>query len=102
MSRRPIASSVPGARSLTVTGRLLRVIWEWRPPGSCMIVLGRLPATKDSSDEYLYRLSLGLNVSQLGNVARARFAANVRLSMQRRFPLRCADPYRSSNGSPET
>ena len=46
-------------------------------------VLRRLPATKDSADEYLYRLSLGLNVSQLGNVARSRFAANVRLSLQR-------------------
>jgi hypothetical protein len=46
-------------------------------------LLRRLPATKDRADEYLYRLSLGLNVSQLGNVARARFAANVRLSLQR-------------------
>lgn len=46
-------------------------------------LLRRLPATKDRADEYLYRLSLGLNVSQLGNVARARFAANVRLSCQR-------------------
>jgi hypothetical protein len=46
-------------------------------------LLRRLTATKDSADEYLYRLSLGLNVSQLGNVARARFAANVRLSLQR-------------------
>jgi hypothetical protein len=46
-------------------------------------LLRRLTATKDSADEYLYRLSLGLNVSQFGNVARARFAANVRLSLQR-------------------
>jgi hypothetical protein len=46
-------------------------------------LLRRLPATKDSADEYLYRLSLGLNVSQLGNVARERFAAKARLSMQR-------------------
>lgn len=46
-------------------------------------LLRRLIATRDSADEYLYRLSLGLNVSQLGNVARARFAANVRLSLQR-------------------
>lgn len=46
-------------------------------------LLRRLTATKDSADEYLYRLSFGLNVSQLGNVARARFAANVRLSLQR-------------------
>jgi hypothetical protein len=46
-------------------------------------LLRRLPATKDSADEYLYRLSLGLNASHLGNGARARFAANVRLSLQR-------------------
>jgi hypothetical protein len=46
-------------------------------------LLRRLTATKDSADEYLYRLSLGLNVSRLDNVARARFAANVRLSLQR-------------------
>lgn len=46
-------------------------------------LLRRLPPTKDRADEYLYRLSLGLNVSQLGNVARSRFAANVRLSLQR-------------------
>lgn len=50
--------------------------------------LRRLSATKNSADDYLYRLSLGLNVSQLGNVARARFAANVRLSLQRGS---CAD-----------
>lgn len=43
----------------------------------------QFPATKDRADEYLYRLSLALNVSQFGNVARARFAANVRLSLQR-------------------
>jgi hypothetical protein len=42
-----------------------------------------LPATKERADEYLYRLSLGLNVSQLGHTARERFAANVRLSLQR-------------------
>ena len=54
-------------------------------------LLRRLTATKDSADEYLYRLSLGLNVSQLGNVARARFAANVRLSLQRASRSRCAD-----------
>jgi hypothetical protein len=46
------------------------------------LLLGRLPATKGSPREYLYRLSLGLNVSQLDNVARARFAANVQLSMR--------------------
>jgi hypothetical protein len=46
-------------------------------------LLRRLEVTKDSADEYLYRLSFGLNVSPLGNVARARFAANVRLSMTR-------------------
>jgi hypothetical protein len=46
-------------------------------------LLRRLTPTKGNADEYLYRLSLGLNVSQLGNVARARFAANVRLSLQR-------------------
>lgn len=46
------------------------------------VVLGRLRETKDSSDEHLYRLSLALNVSPLGNVARARFVANVQLSMQ--------------------
>lgn len=45
-------------------------------------LLRRLPATKGSPDEYLYRLSLGLNASQLSNVARARFAANVQLSMR--------------------
>jgi hypothetical protein len=41
------------------------------------------PATKACADEYLYRLSLGLNVSHLGHTARERFAANVRLSLQR-------------------
>jgi hypothetical protein len=46
-------------------------------------LLRRLTATKDRADEYLYRLSFGLNVSPLGNVARARFVANVRLSLQR-------------------
>jgi hypothetical protein len=46
-------------------------------------LLRRLTATKDRADEYLYRLSFGLNVSQFGNVARARFAANVRLFLQR-------------------
>jgi hypothetical protein len=46
-------------------------------------LLRRLPATRDSADEYLYRLSLGLNVSRFGNVARERFAAKARLSMQR-------------------
>jgi hypothetical protein len=46
-------------------------------------LLRRLPMTRDRADEYLYRLSLGLNVSPLGNVARARFAANVRLCLQR-------------------
>lgn len=46
-------------------------------------LLRLLPATKGRADEYLYRLSLSLNVSQLGNAARARFAANVRLSLQR-------------------
>jgi hypothetical protein len=44
-------------------------------------LLRRLAATKDRADEYLYRLSFALNVSPLGNVARARFAANVRLSL---------------------
>jgi hypothetical protein len=47
------------------------------------VLLGRLTATEGSSDEYLYRLSLDLNVSQLGNAARERFAANVHLSMKR-------------------
>jgi hypothetical protein len=46
-------------------------------------LLRGLPATRGRADEYLYRLSMGLNVSQLDNVARARFAANVRLSLQR-------------------
>jgi len=46
-------------------------------------LLRRLTATKDRADEYLYRLSLGLNVSRLGNASRALFAANVRLSLQR-------------------
>ena len=46
-------------------------------------LLRRLSATRERADEYLYRLSLGLNASQLSNVARARFAANVRLSLQR-------------------
>lgn len=46
-------------------------------------LLRRLPATKGRADEYLYRLSFGLNVSRFGNVARARFAANVRLFLQR-------------------
>jgi hypothetical protein len=46
-------------------------------------LLRRLPATKGRADEYLYRLSLGLNVSQFGNAARALFAANVRLDLQR-------------------
>lgn len=42
-----------------------------------------LPATKGCADEYLYRLSLGLNASQLSHISRERFAANVRLSLQR-------------------
>ena len=46
-------------------------------------LLRRLPETKETADECLYRLSLGLNASPLGNAARARFAANVRLSLQR-------------------
>jgi hypothetical protein len=46
-------------------------------------LLRRLTATRGRADEYLYRLSFGLNVSPLENVARARFAANVRLSLQR-------------------
>ena len=40
------------------------------------------PATKDRADEYLYRLSLGLNVSTFGHTDREMFAANVRLSLQ--------------------
>ena len=46
------------------------------------------PATKARADEYLYRLSFGLNVSQLGHAARERFAANVRLSLQRASRIR--------------
>jgi hypothetical protein len=46
-------------------------------------LLRRFPATRDRADEYLYRLSFGLNVSRFGNVARARFVANVRLSLLR-------------------
>jgi hypothetical protein len=46
-------------------------------------LLRRLPATKDRADEYLYQLSFGLNVSHYGNIARARFAANIRLALQR-------------------
>lgn len=46
-------------------------------------LLRRHPATKDRADECLYRLSLGLNVSSLGNLARERFAASVRRSLQR-------------------
>jgi hypothetical protein len=46
-------------------------------------LLRRLPMTRVRADEYLYRLSLGLNVSPLGNLARARFAANVRSCLQR-------------------
>ncbi len=74
---------MPGARWPTATGRLRRGARERWPPGSSHDVLRRLSATKDNADDYLYRLSLSLNVSQLGNVARARFAANVRLSLQR-------------------
>jgi hypothetical protein len=46
-------------------------------------LLRRFLETRDRADECLYRLSLGLNVSRFGNVARRRFAANVRLSCQR-------------------
>lgn len=46
------------------------------------LLLGRLRETQGSPDEYLYRLSLGLNVSHLSNAARKVFAANVQLSMQ--------------------
>ena len=47
------------------------------------VLLGRLTATAGNPDECLYRLSLDLNVSRLGNAARERFAANVHLSMKR-------------------
>jgi hypothetical protein len=46
-------------------------------------LLRRLTATKRSADDYMYRISLGLNVSRLSNVARATFAATVRRSLQR-------------------
>jgi hypothetical protein len=64
---RTAASRCEGARAARQLHDLLRL----------------LAATRDRADEYLYRLSFGLNVSPLGNVARARFAANVRLSLQR-------------------
>jgi hypothetical protein len=46
-------------------------------------LLRRLAATKDRADEHLYRLSFSLNVAPLDNLARAQFAANVRLSLLR-------------------
>jgi hypothetical protein len=46
-------------------------------------LLRRLPETADNADEFLYRLSFTLNVSQLDNLSRARFAAKVRLCSQR-------------------
>ena len=46
-------------------------------------LLRRLPATKGSADDYMYRISLGLNVSRLSNAARATFAAAARRSLQR-------------------
>ena len=46
-------------------------------------LLRRLPETTGNADELLYRLSFALNVSQLDNLSRARFAAKVRLCSQR-------------------
>jgi hypothetical protein len=46
-------------------------------------LLRRLPQTAKAADEFLYKLSFSLNVSRLNNVSRARFVANVRLSVQR-------------------
>jgi hypothetical protein len=46
-------------------------------------LLRRLAATSDRADEYLYRLSLTLNVSQFSNAARVQFATNVRKSLLR-------------------
>jgi hypothetical protein len=46
-------------------------------------LLRRLPETASHADELLYQLSFDLNVSNLDNVSRARFAARVRLCLQR-------------------
>jgi hypothetical protein len=43
----------------------------------------RLPETKCSADEYLYRLSFGLNASALDSLSRRRVAAEVRRNLLR-------------------
>jgi hypothetical protein len=46
-------------------------------------LLRRLPQTTRKADELLYQLSFDLNISELDNVSRARFAARVRLCLRR-------------------
>jgi hypothetical protein len=46
-------------------------------------LLRRLPETRGSADDYLYRLSFGINASSLGSLARRRFAAEVRRCLLR-------------------
>jgi hypothetical protein len=46
-------------------------------------LLRRLPDTADQADEYLYKLSFGLNTSKFDNVSRRRFAAEVRRCLLR-------------------
>jgi hypothetical protein len=46
-------------------------------------LLRRLPETAGHADEYLFRLSLGLNASGLDNLARRRFAVEVRRCLLR-------------------
>ena len=46
-------------------------------------LLRRLPETADQADEYLYRLSFGINSSKLDSLTRRRFAAEVRRCLLR-------------------
>ena len=46
-------------------------------------LLRRLPETKDGADEHFYRLSFGLNTSEINSVSRRRVAAEVRRCLRR-------------------